>query len=107
MARDQASSGGKGPRSLEDPAEVLAFDQLHHDEAIRPVAPILVDAADVRVSDLPSELDLRAEASCHVAGPGDVESKHLQRHHLFEVAVVRLVDEPHSPPAEETEDLVA
>ena len=90
-----------------DMAERKLQTPLKSTQAEKLILTVLVNAADVAVTDLARQLDLGPEASSELVGLGDVGPQHLDRHHLFESSVVGLVHEPHATLADEPEDLVA
>jgi hypothetical protein len=91
---------------LQQRGQVLAVHELHAQEVLAVHLVHVVDAADVRVGDLPGEPDLRVETGEEPRVGGDRLREELERHGLPESQVVGTVDLPHSAPSEEADDPV-
>src|ERR1044071_5841345 len=108
LATPKSISGAVQPPPLaQDLLEIPAARQLHGDVEQPPVLAVVVDRAYVLVAHAPRELDLGLEAVGHARVAAEVGAQHLDRHHLVERAVARLVDRPHAAAAELALDLVA
>ena len=92
---------------LQERGEVLAVDVLHAQEVLAFDLVDVVDAADVRVRDLPREADLGVEAREEPGVGGDRLREELQGDGLAELQVVGAVDLAHPAAAEEADDPVA
>jgi hypothetical protein len=86
--------------------EVGSIHELHDDEGNVPVLVVLVDAAHVPMPHLARQPHLVAEAREDVGAQVDLRKEDLEGDRLRELAVVGLVDEAHSPSAEQGQDLV-
>ena len=100
--------GGERPAALEDGVEIVAAQQLHHQEggARRLVDPGVEGLDDVLALDLGGHPRLELEAGAQV-GPGDdLRQHHLERATLPGGEVYALVDRPHPAGLEAADDLV-
>ena len=97
----------KMPDAPEQRGEILAVDVFHREE----VAPLdvadVVDAADVRVGDLPRDLDLVQKAGPSRRVRLDVARQELQRDALPELQIVGTIDLSHPAPTEQPIDPVS
>ena len=108
LARDlDGLVDGETPDPLEQRREVLAVHVLHREEVAAFDLADVVDAADVRVRDLPREPDLGVEAREEALVRGDRLGQELQGDGLSELQVVGAVDLAHAALAEEPDDAVA
>ena len=92
---------------LQQRREVLAVHVLHGQEVAAFDLADVVDAADVRVRDLPREAHLRVEPREERLVARDALRKELQRDGLPELEVVGAVDLAHAALAEKAHDAVA
>ncbi len=102
-----ALGGRQGALVAQDVLEVDPLDELHRDVEEPAVLAVVVDGADVLVADLAGETDLALEALRHLRVLREVGPQDLDRDHLVEAAVARLVHHPHPAAADRLQDLVA
>ena len=108
LARDlDGLVDGETPDPLEERREVFAVDVLHREEMAPFDLADVVDAADVRVRDLPREPDLRMEAREEALVGRDGLGQELQGDRLPELQVVGAIDLAHAALSEKPDDPVA
>ena len=80
---------------LEPSLERLSLEALHHEEVDLPLAPHVVDGADVRVAEAGEGPRLAAEAGQEVGVGPQLRGQHLDRDRALEARVAGLVDLAH------------
>ena len=95
------------PDALQKGREVLAVDVLHREVLLSVHLGDVVDAADVRVRDLPGDADLGVEAIEAILVLGQMPRQELERHGLTELQIVGAIDLAHAAAAEQADDPVA
>ena len=90
----------------EAPPEVLAAEELHHDEGRRALGTVVGDRHDIGMVDPRRGLGLAEEPDAGAWVGGQLRVQHLERHRLAELDVPRLVHRPHAAGAEWPDDLV-
>jgi len=106
QAERQHLLDGERP-ALQTGRERLSRDELHGDPPPRALLPSVVQPADVRVADLPGQLDLGTEPSLGFRPPGGIRPLDLERHLLVEHPVEGPVHGPHPALSQVRPDLVA
>src|SRR6185436_6401152 len=86
--------------------QVDPIDVLHHDELSRAVLAILVDGADVGVTNLARQFYLGLEAAQQVGCLVGRGPQYLDGHSLVEFTIVGSIHDPHAASAEALLDLV-
>ena len=81
--------GREAPLAPEPQLEVLALEQLHHDEGRVVLDAVVVDLDDVRALELRARLRLALEARARVGGGGELGRHELDRHVDVELQVPR------------------
>jgi len=87
--------------------EVGARDIVHHDKAPRPVIDDVVHGDDVRMAELPHDLDFAAQPLARESRRGGRGHQQLDRHIGADAAVARAVHDGKAAPADFVRDLVA
>jgi len=86
--------------------ELLALEELHHDEQVPVHFGEVVDGDDVGVAQPRTGLGLPEEARAQLVGDLDVARDDLERDHAVEDRVVRLENRAHAPAPDALEDPV-
>ncbi len=100
-------AGRQGAGSPDDRGEVLAIDELHHDERAGRIGAVVVDAHDPAIVERGRRLRLCAEPGEEVGVLAVLGTQHLDRDIALELRVVRPVDRGHATLAEELDQAVA
>ena len=87
--------------------EILAVDVLHREEVLAAGFADVVDAAHVRMGDLPREPDFLMEARQPVGAMRDLLRQELERDGLSELQVFSSIDFAHAAAAQQADDAVA
>ena len=108
LARELQHLGpGQMIDALQQRREILAVDEFHREEMVAVDLVDVVDAADVRVRDLPGDADLGMEAFAPDGIIGQRLGQKLQRDRLAELQIVGPVDLAHAAATEQTDDAEA
>ena len=106
-AISSALSFGEIADALQQRRQVLAVDVLHRQEVLPVDLADVVDAADVRMRELPRDADFGEEALAADRIARQRARQELQRDRLSELEVVGAVDLAHAAAAEQADDAVA
>ncbi len=87
--------------------EILAVDVLHREEVLAADFADVVDAAHVRMGDLPREPDFLMEARQPVGAMRDILRQELERDGLSKLQVFSSIDFAHAAAAQQSDDAVA
>ena len=87
--------------------EILAVDVLHREEVLAAGFADVVDAAHVRMGDLPREPDFLVEAREPVGAMRDLVRQEFERDGLSELQVFGSIDFAHAAAAQQADDAVA
>src|SRR5207245_5741869 len=113
---ERTSGLGRDPRGLarrqsaaplDDRGEVLAVDELHHDERTGLVLAVVIDRDDVRVVQRRGGLGLVPEPRSEVGIAAVLRPQELDRDVAIQLAIVSAVDPGHAALPEELHELVA
>ena len=101
LVRRQAADAAQQRR------EILAVDVLHREEVLAAGFADIVDAAHVRVRDLPCEPDFLVKARQPIRSIGDLHRQELERHDLPELQILGPIHFAHPTTAQQADDAVA
>ena len=107
LGQPQPRRVGQPPRLVEHVAQRHAAHELHGDEGDAVHLAEVVGAQHVGMGDLARQLELALQAVELVAVAPEVALQHLEGDQVVQLAVARLVDDPHAAGAEHGEDLEA
>ncbi len=95
------------PDATQQRRQILSIDELHREELESVDVADVMDAADVRMRDLPRDARFGMKPRQRARRHGKRLRQELQRHRLIELQVVGLVDFAHPADAEQADDAVA
>src|ERR1044071_1642024 len=86
--------------------QILAIDELHRKKVPAIDLADVIDAADIRMRDLPSDADFVVKARQRSPIEGDRVRQELERDNLFEFEILSLIDFAHPAATHQTDDAI-